>query len=93
MNKLILLIGFVVSQSAASPISYKAVIGMFSGDKYQGDIKLNKAQETILLENKSQSLSMKTGWTWEGFRWPNDTNGHVIVPYIISYSDGFCMKF
>lgn len=58
------------------------------GDKYQGDIKLNKAQEIILSRNQST----KTGWTWEGFRWPTDTHGLVIVPYKIDYTEEFCMK-
>lgn len=81
----------MLSQSAASPIFTNAAIGIF-GDKYQGDIKLNKAQEIILLGNNSRN-HIKTGWTWEGFRWPHDTNGLVVVPYTIDYSEGFCKKY
>lgn len=80
------------SQNAASPIFEKGEIGMF-GNKYQGDIKLSKAQEIILLGNNPINQSTKTGWTWEGFRWRNDTNGLVVVPYTFDYSEGFCKKW
>lgn len=92
MKNLLVLFGIFVSQNAATPIFEQSVIGMF-GDKYQGDIKLNKAQEIILLDNNSKNQNMKTGWTWEGYRWPNDTNGLVVVPYTINYSEGFCMQY
>jgi len=74
---------------ASSPIIGRDGIGMF-GDKYQGDIKLTDAQAIVLLDsNISSSQSVKTGWTWEGFRWPKNSHGHVIVPYTINCAEGF----
>lgn len=92
MKKLFLLFGFFLSQSASNPIFENGAVGMF-GDKYQGDIKLNKAQEILLFDKNSRNQSTKTGWTWEGFRWPTDTHGLVTVPYAINYSGAFCMRF
>lgn len=93
MKKLILVLGFMFGQCAAKPIVTNAAIGMF-GDKYQGDIKLNGAQKAILLDNNSKNMSTNTGWTYEGFRWPHDTNGLVIVPYTIDFLEGgFCKEY
>lgn len=90
-NVILLFVVLFNNQIAAGPIFGNNVIGIF-GNKYQGDIKLNKAQETFLL-NHSNNSSSKTGWTWEGFRWPTDSHGLVIVPYIINSSEGFGMKY
>lgn len=91
MNKLTLLFGFLLTvhnQSTAKPIFKNGVNGIF-GNKFQGDIKLNKAQEIYLSDNP-KNQSSKTGWTWEGFRWTTDSHGLVIVPYRIDSSEGFC---
>lgn len=90
MDKIILLFSvFSIfnNQIASSPLFVKDAIGMF-GDKYQGDIKLNEAQQVVLLDRTDPSA--RTGWTWEGFRWPTDSHGLVKVPYTIN--EGFCMK-
>lgn len=90
MKNLLLLICFVVSHAAGSPIFKPGTTGMF-GNKYQGDIKLNEAQKVFLSGGNRRNQSTRTGWTWEGFRWPADDDGHVIVPYEIDDSEGFCM--
>lgn len=93
MKKLIFFFGLVVyfDKHTASPIFNTNVVGIF-GNKFQGDIKLNKVQETFLLNN-SKNQSLKTGWTWDGFRWPTDNQGLVIVPYRINSDEGFCKKY
>lgn len=88
MKILILLLGFFLNQCACIPIDIPSV-GMF-GDYYQGDIKLNEEQQNIFVDNNSRNHSERTGWTWLGFRWPTNYNGLVIVPYTISYTQGFC---
>lgn len=62
------------------------------GAEYQGDIKLNEIQKAVLVNNSSRNQTLRTGWTWEGFRWPTNDKGLVIVPYTIHYLQGFCMK-
>ncbi|KAJ6634950.1 High choriolytic enzyme 1 [Pseudolycoriella hygida] len=93
MKNLILLLGFLIVSNnhiTSSPISASVSIGIF-GDKYQGDIKLTKVQEDILL-NSSGNQSVKTGWTWEGFRWHKNSNGLVIVPYTINNDQEFAER-
>jgi hypothetical protein len=56
--------------------------GMF-GRNFQGDIKLNIAQQRALI-----GINRLTGWTHSSYRWPT-LRGFVTVPYRIQQSEGF----
>lgn len=54
---------------------------------FQGDIKLSDVQTQMLGGPKINST--RTGWTHPFFRWPKNTEGHVIVPFNVDASQGF----
>jgi hypothetical protein len=60
-------------------------------DLFQGDILLEPEQREWILANDSDDISKRTGLLNEEQRWPKDSRGKVIVPYVIQKSD-YSMK-
>lgn len=61
------------------------------GSFYQGDINLHSEQRDII-ENKSP-VADRTGLISIFYRWPKNSKGMVIVPYVIDYLSRFCEYF
>ena len=54
------------------------------GNHFQGDIVLLDDQKQLLNKTDGVRISTRTGLIWEGFRWPKNEFGRVVVPYEIS---------
>lgn len=62
------------------------------GDKFQGDIKLTEEQKK-LISSGAEGVRPSTGWRHPWFKWPQNANGHVVMPYRIQESEGYRKKF
>lgn len=61
------------------------------GSHFQGDIVLQHDQKQFFnksSENAKIQIGTRTGLIWEGYRWPKNEIGRVVLPYIIS--NDFC---
>lgn len=68
---------FLVDENSSSEFEY--------GDYFQGDIILQEDQIRLLKSKADdEELEKRTGRIWEGYRWPKNKYGNVIVPYIIA---------
>jgi hypothetical protein len=61
------------------------------GSFYQGDIRLLPEQRDII-EDKSP-IGERTGIIHPFYRWPKNSDGMVIVPYVFDYVAQFCKEF
>jgi hypothetical protein len=58
------------------------------GDKFQGDIFLTPEQEELINQVESSKFT-RTGLVDEYYRWPKNSEGEVVVPYMFQTSSGF----
>lgn len=63
------------------------------GNHFQGDIVLLEEQRKFLNSSEiaKDDLGARTGLIWEGYRWPKNKYGRVVVPYEIS--NVFCKYY
>lgn len=75
----------LVACSLTSPLPRSSMLGKH----FQGDIKLTKAQQKFL-SDLNQGIAPSSGVLNLISRWPKNSQGHVVVPYRMQGSEGFC---
>lgn len=62
-------------------------VKLMNGEYFQGDIKLNDDQKSIV--NSNDTLPSRTGVIDEFYRWPKSDRGFVLVPYYLHKESDF----
>lgn len=70
--------------SIASPIINELEKNFELGSYFQGDIELTPEQEAAAFDSTDGGRNGRTGLLSSSSRWPKNSAGKVIVPYIIS---------